>query len=134
MKEVINDLIGKPIENKGCGKTLFRSVGENIVKCGKIYYNKIQLCENCKVGLKEPQNHSQKEKGDKGKANSQTLVSGSLSDKIFLEKEWIGQGGGIAIEDVKEFIKQLKYPKPDMDLTLKNLHKWIDKLAGEELC
>ncbi len=31
----------------------------------------------------------------------------SLSDKIFLEKEWIGDGGGIATKDVKESVQKL---------------------------
>ena len=52
----------------------------------------------------------------------------NLSERImFLDEE-----KGFAEEDVKEFIRLLKEgPEEDVELTIKRLHKWIDKLAGE---
>ncbi len=59
----------------------------------------------------------------------------SLSDKIFLEKEWIGDGGGIATKDVKESVKKLKNGIEQMkrDVITKNLNDeeidfWMDRL------
>jgi len=55
------------------------------------------------------------------------MTEETLSDELRLiegTKEW---------DYVKKFIKEVKYPKPDMALTIENLHKWIDKLAGDDL-
>ncbi len=69
----------------------------------------------------------------------------NLSEKIFLEKEWIGGGGGIATKDVKEFLRRLKeieievsdiigfQSKSVLRALSKLVNDEIDKLAGERL-
>ena len=61
----------------------------------------------------------------------------SLSDKIFLEKEWIGNGGGIATKDVKESVKKLKDMRDLNDYKgysdAEKFMKKIDKIFGKEL-
>ena len=63
------------------------------------------------------------------------MTEETLSDKIIKGNSWSinSYNAYCDTEDVKKFIKEVKYPKPDMELTIENLHKWIDKLAGEKL-
>jgi len=61
-----------------------------------------------------------------------------LSDKIFLEKEWIGDGGGIPTKDIKQAVKELKEKNMDrfvQDGMFMNhsYQDWLDEVFGEEL-
>lgn len=65
----------------------------------------------------------------------------SLSDKIWLQEEWVGESAHIKVEDVKQFIKELKkelfvdreYGIQDCKYSCGEILKMINELAGDKL-